>query len=115
MSTLKFNTWQNQAGTEEYFKCRAWVNFNGTGTVAIRAAGNVSGITDNGVGNYTVNFENDMPDDSYSISGGGTEATVTSGLMQFANLTTNGFRVQTVAGSNGANQDLIRVFCQTFR
>jgi hypothetical protein len=38
------------------FGCRAWVNFNGTGTVAIRASGNVSSITDNGTGNYTVNF-----------------------------------------------------------
>lgn len=36
--------------------CRAWVNFNGTGTVAIRASFNVSSITDNGTGNYTINF-----------------------------------------------------------
>jgi len=50
------------------FKCRAWVNFNGTGTVAIRASGNVSSITDNGVGNYTVNFTTAMPDANYSIT-----------------------------------------------
>jgi hypothetical protein len=49
--------------------CRAWVNFNGTGTVAIRASFNVSSITDNGTGNYTVNFTNAMPDINYSISG----------------------------------------------
>jgi len=49
--------------------CRAWVNFNGTGTVAIRASGNVSSITDNGIGDYTVNFTNAMPDANYSISG----------------------------------------------
>lgn len=46
--------------------CRAWVNFNGTGTVAIRASFNVSSITDNGTGDYTVNFTNAMPDTNYS-------------------------------------------------
>ena len=48
------------------FECRAWVNFNGTGTVAIRASGNVSSITDNGTGNYTVNFTTAMPDVNYA-------------------------------------------------
>jgi len=50
------------------FGCRAWVNFNGTGTVAIRASGNVSSITDNGTGFYTVNFTTAMPDANYSIT-----------------------------------------------
>jgi hypothetical protein len=44
------------------FACRAWVNFNGQGNVAIRASGNVSSVTDNGTGNYTVNFTTAMPD-----------------------------------------------------
>jgi len=48
------------------FACRAWVNFNGAGTVAIRASGNVSSITDNGTGDYTVNFITAMPDANYS-------------------------------------------------
>ena len=51
------------------YGCRAWVNFNGSGTVAIRASGNVSSITDNGVGDYTMNFSTAMPDANYSISG----------------------------------------------
>jgi hypothetical protein len=51
------------------YKCRAWVNFNGTGTVAIRASGNVTSITDNGVGDYTVNFTTAMPDVNYCILG----------------------------------------------
>lgn len=58
------------------YGCRAWVNFNGTGTVAIRASGNVSSITDNGTGDYTVNFTTAMPDANYSIisssEGGGS-------------------------------------------
>jgi len=45
---------------------RAWVNFNGTGTVSIRASGNVTSITDNGTGDYTVNFTTAMPDANYS-------------------------------------------------
>jgi hypothetical protein len=45
---------------------RAWVNFNGTGTVAIRASFNVSSITDNGTGDYTVNFTTAMPDANYA-------------------------------------------------
>lgn len=51
------------------YGCRAWVNFNGTGVVAIRASGNVSAITDNGTGDYTVNFTTAMPDANYSFVG----------------------------------------------
>lgn len=51
--------------------CRAWVNFNGTGTVAINASFNVSSITDNGTGLYTVNFTTAMPDTNYSASATG--------------------------------------------
>lgn len=54
--------------------CKAWVNFNGTGTVAIRAAFNVSSIQDNGVGDYTVNFTNALPDANYSWSFGGDQS-----------------------------------------
>lgn len=71
MSTLKYNTWLNTDNTENY-KCRAWVNFNGTGTVAIRASGNVSSITDLGLGAYRVNFTVAMSDTNYCacMSGG---------------------------------------------
>lgn len=51
------------------YGCRAWVNFNGTGTVAIRASGNVSSITDGGVGVYTVNFSIAMPDANFGWAG----------------------------------------------
>ena len=51
------------------YGCRAWVNFNGTGTVAIRASGNVTIITDNGVGDYTVNFTTAMVDANYCVQG----------------------------------------------
>ena len=48
--------------------CKAWVNFNGTGTVAIRASYNVSSITDNGTGDYTVNFTTAMVDANYAVT-----------------------------------------------
>ena len=57
-----------EAGTGGQF-CRAWVNFNGTGTVAIRDSFNVSSITDNGTGDYTINFTNAMLDANYVVSG----------------------------------------------
>jgi hypothetical protein len=57
------------SGSAPSYSARAWVNFNGTGTVAIRASGNVSSITDNGTGDYTVNFTTAMPDANYSCVG----------------------------------------------
>jgi len=56
------------SGTAPLYMCRAWVNFNGTGTVAIRASGNVSSITDNGTGNYTINFSTAMSDANYGVN-----------------------------------------------
>jgi hypothetical protein len=61
---VKFDKWINDDNSENY-KCRAWVNFNGTGTVAIRASGNVSSITDNGSGSYGINLTTAMPDVNY--------------------------------------------------
>jgi hypothetical protein len=63
--SLQFNSGYGSVATA--YGCRAWVNFNGTGTVAIRSSGNVSSITDNGTGDYTVNFTNAMPDANYGI------------------------------------------------
>lgn len=54
------------SGTAPCFFSRAWVNFDGTGTIAIRGSGNVTSITDNGTGDYTVNFTNALPDVNYA-------------------------------------------------
>lgn len=70
MSTLRVNTLQDATGSNQpamVGAAKAWVNFNGIGTVAIRAAFNVSSITDNGTGNYTVNFTTAMSDTNYCI------------------------------------------------
>jgi hypothetical protein len=74
----------NATGTAPIYACRAWVNFNGTGTVAIRASGNVSSITDNGTGDYTVNFTTAMPDANYSVNFGTTASSGSSRLYNYA-------------------------------
>jgi hypothetical protein len=63
---LKFDSGFGSVGTA--YGCRAWVNFNGTGTVGIKASGGVSSVTDNAVTQYTINFTTAMPDANYSFS-----------------------------------------------
>jgi hypothetical protein len=88
-------------GTAPIYPCRAWVNFNGTGTVAIRASGNVSSITDNGTGDYTVNFTTAMPDSNYAVAG--SMNTNSSGANAFyPNLyNTGNFRFYTTVPGTG--------------
>ena len=84
---FQFNSGYGSVATA--YGCRAWVNFNGTGTVAIRGSGNVSSITDNGVGDYTVNFTTAMPDANYTTiltNAGNRNATDQS----VSNVATNG-------------------------
>jgi hypothetical protein len=87
----------------EQFGCRAWVNFDGTGTVAIRASGNVSSITDNGTGDYTINFTTALTDANYNICGSAQEISGT-GLpvlspFQTSPATTSSLRVRTANAS----------------
>lgn len=93
-------------GTECGTFCRAWVNFNGTGTVAIRDSFNVSTITDNGTGDYTVNFTNAFANANYALTGtsggqGGTSNGAVYQLDQSAAKTTSACRIAllTTAGS----------------
>lgn len=74
-------TIQDSAGTQIGTFCRAWVNFNGTGTVAIRASFNVSSITDNGTGDYTVNITNALPDANYAVAITASAGTNNSALV----------------------------------
>ena len=68
MSTIKVDTIKNTSNVE-VFTAKAWVNFNGSGTVAIRASGNVSSITDNGTGAYTINFTSTLNTSTPAVSG----------------------------------------------
>jgi hypothetical protein len=82
LTPLRLREGLNATGAAPVYACRAWVNFNGTGTVAIRAAGNVSSITDNGVGNYTVNLATAMPDANYSATSNVGYTLSTSGASE---------------------------------
>ena len=66
------------------YAARAWVKLNGAGTVSILGSGNVSSITDNGIGDYTVNFTTAMPDANYSIGVNGYQNTTGSAYIGFA-------------------------------
>jgi len=94
---------------------KAWVNFNGTGTVAIRSSYNVSSITDNGTGNYTVNFINEMIDTNYSVSCTAGNLTMVSGNygVHPYELNTTGFSI-TINTTAAAKIDLNLINAQVF-
>ena len=96
---------------------KAWVNFNGTGTVAIRASFNVSSITDGGVGIYAINFTNAFTDANYSWNGSAL-ATADSNLVQGNNTpvnpTTSVLSIQTV-NTGIATKDMTYVTVAVFR
>jgi hypothetical protein len=109
-----------QSGSAPIYAARAWVNFNGISTVSINAQGNVSSITDNGTGDYTINFSTALPDTSYAVCGFGVALTsgnltggslVTyypSGSSTFLPLTktTSAARILTGNPSNGVAADV---------
>lgn len=101
----------NAANGAPIYAARAWVNFNGTGTVVIRASGNVSSITDNGTGDYTVNFTTAMPDANYCISTQGYSSgsgPMVCGIGEYSSngtLSTTSARLYVSYGSTGAKAD----------
>ena len=108
----------NATGTAPIYASRAWVNFNGTGTVAIRASGNVSSITDNGTGDYTVNFTTAMPDVNYATNVTtcnriGEGAFGMGGLYGQTTGTVSGIRVATFNPSE--REDFVAINVSIFR
>jgi hypothetical protein len=106
------------SGTQIGTLCRAWVLFNGTGTVAIRASFNVSSITDNGTGDYTVNFTTSMSDANYSVAAtagkgsGGTDPRIIANGS--SNPTTSAVRM-IVQATPGSASDVEYVSVAIFR
>jgi len=80
MSTIKVDAIQNTSGVEVY-TAKAWVNFNQQGTQAIRADGNVSSITDGGVGITTVSYSSALSSANYALSGTATNNTARTGMI----------------------------------
>lgn len=107
---------------------KAWVNFNGiSGSVAIRASYNVSSVTRNNTGDYTVTFTNAMTDANYSLAGGAsrgsgdtsTNGPFSVGIFQATVPSTTAVRIQTGYGgsqaSAGSNQDAVYACVSIFR
>lgn len=109
-----------QSGSAPVYAARAWVNFNGSGTPAVVAGGNVSSITDNGVGDYTVNLTTAMADANYAVT-----ATASTGATQAyfdvrgdtTTLTTSAFRlnVHTQSGGVPVKSDPATVYAMVIR
>lgn len=118
MSILRVNTLQDVAGTGQPTMpgaAKAWVNFNGTGTVAIRSAFNVTSITDGGVGIYTANFSTAMPDATYCAVVSGGESANTIGLATSTGaFSASGIQVFT-KNTNTAAADFTNVCVAVFR
>jgi hypothetical protein len=109
----------NSSGSAPIYAARAWVNFNGTGTVAIRASGNVTSITDSGTGDYIVNFTTAMPDANYStVMSAGRNGTGSGGYLTLPSdktaQTASAVQVYTI-NTAGATLDTPLIFVAIFR
>jgi hypothetical protein len=113
---LQFNSGYGSVATA--YGCRAWVNFDGTGTPAIRNSGNVTSITDNGTGDYTVNFTTAMPDTNYTALATTGRAQGGSAIIAFgpegAVPTTTAWRLSTISSGISATDAGI-VYVAIFR
>lgn len=98
------------SGSAPSYSARTWINFNGTGSITIRASGNVSYLTDNGTGDYTLNFTTALPDTNYAVTTGINSAsasnparavTIDSDGTTATLMTTTQLRLQ--AGSTGGS------------
>ena len=113
---LSFNSGYGSAAVA--YGCRAWVNFNGTGTVAIRASGNVTSITDNGVGEYVVNFTTALADVNYiGVVTAGDYGSVgrSAGGNTNATRLTGSYAIRTLNASQSNPTDCDTVYVAIFR
>jgi hypothetical protein len=118
MSTLRVSTISDPTGANQSTPegiangiAKAWVNFNGTGTVEIRASFNVDNIVDNGTGDYTVEFTTALPDRDYAVAGCfGT----TPGTINFQAPTTTYLQLE-LANTSGTLTDRSFVTVAIFR
>lgn len=116
MSEIRATTISDAAGTgpialTKQSAAKAWVNFNGTGTIAIRDSQGVSGLVDNGTGDYTSNFTSSFSAVDYTGTTSSSWDTVTSGVLNFNRAvgssgysTTSLFRMQNVVVDSTTNR-----------
>ncbi len=112
-SSGNFSLNSGYGSTATAYGCRAWVNFNGTGTVAIRASGNVSSITDSGTGSYAVNYTNALSSNPCAVASCNNISVNTNfGINVNALLTTS---VNLLCVENGAATDKSEISVSVFR
>lgn len=109
----------NVSGDAPMYACRAWVNFDGDGVLAIKGSGNVSSVTDNGIGDYTINFTTAMPDANYSFTSSAIEYSTVAPAYIALRMTVvaptlksvNGFRViaKTPSATNAVDLNNISI------
>lgn len=109
---------QNSSGTEKGQLAKAWINFNGTGTIAIRDSFNVSSITDNGTGDTTITLANAQPSASFVVcaNSGHSSSDPLRHVGLFASFTTTTFRIFTMYPDGAPNfgRDDQLVCCSVF-
>jgi len=104
MSTIKVDTIKDTNNVEVY-TAKAWVNFNGQGTVAIRDSGNISSVVDTATGVYTVSFTTAMPDANYSAVVACSDAGTTRAFAHTKTFSTGDFVIRSSRGDTGADVD----------
>lgn len=117
MSQVNFNTWKNATGTVTYYGATAWVNFDGSGTISMRDSANVSSLTDNGTGDYSINFTTALADANYAVTGATAFDLATMGLLvPFYSTapTTTSFRMNTRQTASMTNGDNARICIAVF-
>ena len=115
-ANIQFNSGYGSVATA--YGCRAWVNFNGTtaSPSTIRGSGNVTSVTKNSTGNYTVNFTTAMPDANYSTTGTARSSGVSNGMaLGTITTATSSVNVNTTSGSANALLDTPEVCVAIFR
>lgn len=113
---------QDSGGTQMGTLCRAWVNFNGTGTSGanqtIRGQFNIASVYKNGTGDYTINFTNNMPDINYcfvaTVGNSDNGFVFVSAYTGQSGLSTSNFRI-IIKGTNGVDYDRDYIGISVFR
>ena len=90
------------------FRCRAWVNFNGSGTVAIRDSGNVTSVADDGTGQYTVNFTTAMSADTFAAVASARDPVLA--VASSGNITTSGVQLMCDSGGSDTSHAFVAIF-----
>jgi hypothetical protein len=117
VGTLQFNSGYGSSATA--YGCRAWVYFNGVTTTTINGSGNVSSVTRNGTGLYTINFTNSMPDTNYAAAGTASRSGATTSISYLApstntTYTTSAYQFYTT-NDGGSAEDSARCSVMIFR